>query len=74
MSHNRSSNCPPHHPSRLLDGGLLFIGRARNLDQRLDALAAIAAARVPSQQIPDPQDIDASAPNYCPGLSRQAMR
>lgn len=58
---------PANHPARLGQDGVLFIGRARNLSQRLDALDAIAAAKVPSQQIPHLQDIDASAPHYTPG-------
>lgn len=64
---------PLNHPARLGQDGVLFIGRARNLTQRLEALDAIAAAKVPSKQIPHLQDIDASAPNYAPGISRKAI-
>lgn len=48
------------------DGPVLFKGRARNLAQRLDALKAVAEARLPSLQ-----DVDPASPNYCPGLSRR---
>lgn len=71
MRINPPASCPPNHPARLLNG-VLFIGRARNLAQRLDALAAITAARVPSQHAQS-QDIDAHAPHYCPGLSQKAV-
>ena len=62
---------PPGHPALLGDRrtGLLFMGRARNLVQRLDALKTVAAARVPSLQ-----DIDPAAPGYTPGLSRRVVR
>ena len=33
-----------------LTGPVVFVGKARNLAQRLDALKALAEARVPSQQ------------------------
>lgn len=68
------SNCPATHPARLMNGEPLFIGRAGNLARRLEALKAVAAAKVPSQQFPQLQDIDAHAPGYCPGLSREVMR
>lgn len=74
MSTKPHQNCPPSHPSRLLDGKPLFIGRNRNLPQRLEALAAIAAARVPSRQFPELQDIDQNAPHYCAGISRQVVQ
>lgn len=74
MRINLPPNCPPNHPARLMDGDPLFIGRARNLAQRLDALKAVSAAKVPSQQFPQLQDIDAHAPGYCPGLSRKAVQ
>ena len=64
-------SCPPQHPARL---GLLFMGRARNLSQRLEALKLQAEAKVPSRQFPEAQDIDAAAPGYTPGLSRKALR
>lgn len=59
---------PSTHPARLMPRGLLFLGRAGNLAQRLDALKAVAAARLPSLQ-----DIDPAAPGYCPGLSRRVQ-
>lgn len=70
-----SRPCPATHPARLMPPGeLLFMGRACNLRQRLDALAAVAAARVTSQQVPGLQDVDAAAPGYTPGLSKAARR
>lgn len=64
--------CPPGHPARLMAGGaVLFKGRARHLCQRLEALKAVAAARVPSTLF---QDVDATAPNYVPGLSRMVQK
>jgi hypothetical protein len=51
------------------DGEPLFVGRAVNLRQRLDALEAVRGAKVPSQQFPQLQDVDAQAPHYCPGIS-----
>lgn len=50
-------------------GPVLFKGRARNLAQRLDALRAVAEARLPSQQ-----DVDPASPHYCPGLSQIMAR
>jgi len=45
---------PPTLPFSLIarDGPVFFKGRARNLAQRLDALKAVALARLPSQQEP----------------------
>lgn len=63
-------DCPETHPARLMkDGEPLFVGKAGNLRQRLDALAAIRGAKLPSQQFPQLQDVDAQAPHYCPGIS-----
>lgn len=36
---------PPNHPSLLMRHGLLFMGRARNLGPRMDAMKAVADAR-----------------------------
>lgn len=38
---------PPNHPSLLMKHGLLFMGRARNLGPRMDAMKAVADARAP---------------------------
>lgn len=68
-------SCPPDHPARLgLDPArpsLLFSGKAVNLTQRLEAIRLVREAKVPSQQFPQLQDIDAKAPHYSPGLSKR---
>lgn len=43
------SSCPFTHPARI---GLLYLGRAKNLEQRLEAMKLVAAAKVPSRQFP----------------------
>lgn len=72
MRTNLPATCPPHHPARLLNGAL-FIGRNRNLTQRLDALAAITAARAPRQLAHAP-NIEAHAPHHGPDISEKAVR
>lgn len=71
-------SCPPDHPARLglepARPGLLFIGKARGLTQRLEAIRVLREAKVPSQQFPQLQDIDAKAPHYSPGLSKRLAR
>lgn len=70
-------SCPPDHPARLGHPdkpGLLYLGRAKNLTQRLDALHLVREAKVPSQQFPDFQDVDAKAAHYSPGLSKLVLR
>ena len=46
-------------------GSVLVIGKASTLSQQLRAVAALADPR---------QDIDASAPHYVAGLSKQVMK
>lgn len=77
MRHALPATCPPDHPARLgLDPArpsLLFVGKAAHLAQRLEAVRLVREAKVPSQQFPQLQDIDAKAPHYSPGLSKRAM-
>lgn len=65
------ASCPPDHPARL---GVHYVGRAKHLQQRLEAIRLVREAKVPSQQFPQLQDIDAKAPHYCAGLSKLAVR
>ena len=49
-------------------GGCFFIGKARDLNRALYGIAERAVGRAPAQ------DVDASAPGYVPGLSKEVMK
>jgi len=49
-------------------GDCFFIGKARDLNRALYGMAERAVGRAPTQ------DVDASAPGYVPGLSREALK
>ena len=55
----------PLTPLYLKDiGSVIVVGKAVTLSQQLRAIAALADPR---------QDVDASAPGYTPGLSKQVQ-
>jgi len=64
-----NDNHSPLHRATLKDtGDCLFIGKARDLNRALYGIAERAVGRAPAQ------DVDASAPGFTPGLSKQVMK
>lgn len=49
-------------------GDCFFIGKARDLNRALYGMAERAVGRAPAQ------DVDANAPGYVAGLSKQVMK
>lgn len=64
-----NDNIHPLRRATLADvGDVFFIGKAHDLNRALYGMAERAVGRAPSQ------DVDASAPGYVPGLSREVLK